>query len=281
MIINNIRNGVNWPVADGVPVRCSRLRVGLGTFIAFDVEGCTDKHAAALIDVAATAIMRVDSRMHPTQPDSDLSNIRAARVGEPVRVDPWTAKVLALAKSVYRASGGVFDPCLPQASGHLDDVELRGCDQVVAHAPVWIDLGGIAKGFAVDCAVEAIMAAGGVGACVNAGGDLRVIGARSYPVACVGPDGSDLRLELRDGALASSQSGGPDRPPQHRGFYNRVEVDAGAPPSSEGAPRAVTIAAGSAALADALTKCALLCAPERLTDLLRHFGAERISYYTR
>ena len=52
-----------------------------------------------------------------------------------------------------------------------------------------IDLGGIAKGYAVDVAVEALRVRGIVSGIVNAGGDLRVLG-RS-------PDGSLWRIGLR------------------------------------------------------------------------------------
>jgi thiamine biosynthesis lipoprotein len=75
------------------------------------------------------------------------------------------------------------------------------------HRPLRIDLGGIAKGYAVDRACEALRAHGVVSALVNAGGDLRVVGSTPWPVAVRHPARPAQRLplcEIADGALATS-----------------------------------------------------------------------------
>jgi len=63
---------------------------------------------------------------------------------------------------------------------------------VIPHAPVHIDLGGIAKGYAVDRALMALRTAGCRGALVNAGGDLAVFGNRKHPSSS-GTGGGRLR----------------------------------------------------------------------------------------
>ena len=73
--------------------------------------------------------------------------------------------------------------------------------------PLWIDLGGIAKGYAVDCAVAQLWAQGASRGCVNAGGDLRVLGSeptRIYLRTESVADGALPVVELADGSLASS-----------------------------------------------------------------------------
>ncbi len=62
------------------------------------------------------------------------------------------------------------------------DIELPEPEMVVIRKRVALDLGGIAKGFAVDRAIEQLMAAGCIGGQVNAGGDMRVFGENATPV---------------------------------------------------------------------------------------------------
>ena len=59
---------------------------------------------------------------------------------------------------------------MPSASGRLGDLEFVFPHSVIPHRPLHIDLGGIAKGYAVDRALMALQAAGCHGGLVNAGG---------------------------------------------------------------------------------------------------------------
>lgn len=86
--------------------------------------------------------------------------------------------------------------CLEWLDGH----------SVRMHAPLHLDLGGIAKGYAVDRACDVLRQCGVEAGCVNAGGDLRVFGRTElihlrHPAnpACLIPLGS-----LDDGACATS-----------------------------------------------------------------------------
>src|SRR5207237_9076434 len=72
---------------------------------------------------------------------------------------------------------------------------------------VRFDLGGIAKGFAVDRAVQILRRARLAFGLVNAGGDLRAFGNRRWPVHVRCPDapGELLQLgSLSNGAVATS-----------------------------------------------------------------------------
>jgi len=111
------------------------------------------------------------------------------------------------------------------------------------HAPVWLDFGGIAKGYAVDLAVARLRRAGVHTGAVNAGGDLRVFGTLEETVHVRSPfDASTLWpvAALKDSACATSASGAVAR----RG------ADAADGPE----PRSVTVLAPTACAADALTK---------------------------
>jgi thiamine biosynthesis lipoprotein len=235
----------------------------MGTLVTLRVEATSEALALAGLEAAWGAILEVEGRMHPMRPGSDLAAMNAAPLHAYVAAHPLTLQLLRLAQDMYRASGGVFDPCLPQAVGHFEDLQLLD-GGVRCRRRLHMDLGGIAKGFAVDRAIAAARAAGCSAGGVNAGGDLRVFG----------PQAEDLRLghrggravRLKDAALAVSAIG-PGAPPEHRGYYCRIE----------GTTRrcdAAAVVAPSAALADALTKCALFMPEERAARLCAARGAQ-------
>ncbi len=256
-------------------IRMTRLRPALGTFVAFEADAASQNAAEAAINAAAAAIVRVEALLHPTRPGSDLWALACSAAHVEVAVDPWTYELLELSQLLHRLSGGVFDPCLPKALGRMRDVELRAPHRVITHAAVSIDLGGIAKGFAVDRAIEAMRRMGCTSALVNAGGDLRVDGLRSHEISCRLPSGECQTLTLSGVALAVSRLEAEDRPPEHQGYY-RHDGDHTAACAAAMASTAAAILAPSAAVADALTKCALLCTPQACSGILNHFNARRL-----
>lgn len=254
----------------GICCCINRLRVGLGTFVSLEAEAPTHQVAQSGIDRAWTAIQRIDKLLHPTRPGSDLQRISKASPGEALEVDAWTHQLLEIAHHVHVATKGVFDPCLPVRRGRLSDLELLDANRVRAHRPLSLDLGGIAKGYAVDRAVQALREAGCSAGFVNAGGDLRSFG-RLRLIRCL-PIGRAVRL--RDGSLAASQPAAPARPTGHRGYYRRATGSSG---RSCVKPHAVAVVqAPTAALADALTKFVLLGPAASQQDVLRQFGARAL-----
>jgi FAD:protein FMN transferase len=241
----------------------SRLRIGMGTFVAIDCEAQTQAIALSGVEAAYAAFAQVERLMHPTRAGSDLLAIHRSPPGRPVAIHAWTWEVLALSRRLNLLSAGVFDPCLPDSAGRLGDLELSAPLSVIAHSPLNIDLGGIAKGFAVDRALEALRTAGCSGGLVNAGGDLAVFGARSHRVVVAGNAGRVVVLE--NAALATSVVRGAARPAEHRGYYNGLDRR----PILSGL---VSVAAAHAAAADALTKCLLAGSPSSET-LLAAFDA--------
>src|SRR5215831_10833463 len=174
----------------------SRLRPMLGTFVAVEVEIGEGADASTAIEAAYCAIERVDRLMHPTRAGSDLERLATAPLGTATQVHPWTHAVLELARELNRQSAGAFDPCLPVAPGRMRDVLLADAG-VTCGARVAIDLGGIAKGFAVDRAVEALIDHGALAGMVNAGGDLRVFGIEARSIELRTPAGALRRSEER------------------------------------------------------------------------------------
>lgn len=83
-------------------------------------------------------------------------------------IHPWTTQLQALSPRVHALSEGLFDPCPPALPGRIRDVELSA-GTVICRAPVAIDLGGIAKSYAVDRAIWALKTCGCSAGLVNAG----------------------------------------------------------------------------------------------------------------
>ena len=237
-----------------------RARPLLGTLVEVRAQGASSTAFDVAADAAFDAIAQVHALMSFHDAGSDLRRIARARAGERLAVHPHTAAVLLRAQRWARVSGGAFDAgCaaravargwLPEPSdgtppGALpfeDALEVEG-HQVRVHAPVWLDFGGIAKGYAVDLAVAKLRRAGVHTGAVNAGGDLRVFGTLEETVLVRSPfDASELWpvAALRDSACATSASG---------------EVSARTPAvDAAPAPRSVTVLAPTACAADALTK---------------------------
>lgn len=231
-----------------------RCRPWLGTFV--EVTG----ESEATVEAAYQAIARAHRLMSFQDPASELARLNRAPVGQPFRCDPWTAEVLRRALFWWRGSDGAFNPARAAGSPGFaveGNLARRTMD-------VQIDLSGIAKGFAVDRAVDAMGSAGGEAGLVNAGGDLRCFGPRTWEIAVVDPDSRApaVAIELRDGALATSA-------PQ--------PAQAGETSLWGRAPhlRSASVQCALALDADALTKIVLADAP-RADHCLAVAGAEAL-----
>jgi FAD:protein FMN transferase len=271
-----------------------RLRIALGTLIAIEASSHSPANTQAAIESAFAAILDVDWRMHPRSARGELARSNDAPLGVPVTVHPSIGELLQLARRLGLLTDGVFDPCLPHRPGRLQDIEIDRDGRVVCHAPVALDFGGFAKGYAVDRAIDALLAHGCTAGLVNAGGDLRVFGAHAEPVLLRRPDGELTPVALNDGALAVSDVDSQRRPAEHQGYYNRVstadransaghgdtaatfEADARVTPDAM-ITRFAAVIAPEACIADALVKCVLLCSKNAAERVLRDFGATRIS----
>jgi FAD:protein FMN transferase len=267
-----------------------RLRIALGTWVAIEPRAAqaalAGEQAAieqAAVKAAYAAIGVIEQTMHPTRPGSELSRINAVPLNTAIRVRPDLWHLLQLAQRLHFLTDGIFDPCLPEQPGRLSDVELRPASVLVCHARVTIDLGGMAKGHAIDRAIETLREHGCASGLVNAGGDLRVFGDHAETIllrqsqssidamAATAPMASGPQefiyhpIQLQNAALAVSDLDATDRPIEHQGYYNHT--------GREPVRRFAAVVAQQAAIADALTKCVLLCNPELATRVLREFDA--------
>jgi thiamine biosynthesis lipoprotein len=236
-----------------------RCRPLLGTF----VEVIADHEEA--IDAAFRAIARVHDLMSAHEPESELSQIiRSAHRG-PVRASEWTLEVLRSATYWAARSNGAFDvvraggsalargviPLHPGQPSPSTDADWRAlsidADSVTLDRPAALDLGGIAKGFAVDRAIDALVDAGCRRALVNAGGDARGLGPEPWPLSVVHPLTRQalVAVELGDVTALATSAG-------LRGDGAQLEFDH--LPSGDHDWISVSVLAPTACDADALTK---------------------------
>jgi thiamine biosynthesis lipoprotein len=254
---------------------CRRAKPLLGTLVEVQLHGSRDE--AAVRD-AFVQIERVHRSMNRHAPDSDISRFNALAVGESVDADPWTLDVLVQAERLRHESGGIFD-CNELAeegreAGEGDRAPAWIIDggRITKLRPARLDLGGIAKGHAVDHAIEALAHLANAGhVLVNAGGDLRHCGPLPVRVAVRDPaDAGRIAVfhDLRGEALASSSAGGLAPRP---GMAPRILDRRGGKPLAPSA--GVSVLAPTCMLADALTKVALLADAASRQALLSRHGA--------
>jgi FAD:protein FMN transferase len=212
----------------------------------------------------------VHALMSAHDPDSELSHINRFAHERCVTIDPWTAAVLERALFWARASEGAFDPIragyhalgkglLPHHEGiqlgnaNWQDMMLEG-RTVRQRRPGCIDLGGIAKGFAVDRAMAAMRADGAAFGLINAGGDLAGFGPEPWDIQIAEPRSraAMLSVPIRNQALATTAL--------HPDGLQGLSADhlVGAHPRWTSA----TVVAPSAMDADALAKIVLSGSPE-------------------
>ena len=255
----------------------------MGTVADFAVAHRDERYAQAAIDAAVTELRFVERMMTRFSTDSDVGRANLAAASEAVTVSAETALVLEEALRWAEASRGAFDPCLGKALvlwdfGHRgvppagDEVrqlagrhlytalELgsRGAEPVVFlrdHAAA-IDLGGIAKGYAVDRAVDALRSYGIYNALVNVGGDLYALGISEdgdpWRIGIRDPDDPDGiidTIEASDRAVATSGDYIQYFTHKGRRFHHMMDPMTGEPRRSP--MRSVTVAAESCMAADA------------------------------
>jgi thiamine biosynthesis lipoprotein len=269
-----------------------RARPLLGTFVEISARGISSTALNHAIDRAFAAIERVHRLMSFHDPASDISKLNRAKAGRIVRVHAWTHQVLRHAHRFAVASDGCFDitiaptlvkwkflpPVDPnvrpsESDANYQHIELLDKNRVRLHRDgMLIDLGGIAKGYAVDRAVAELRKCGAETGLVNAGGDLRSFGERTYPVAIRDPrlnGAASARVSLCDQALATSAHYFAQKKWRSREVTpivdpHRCEVDR--------SYSSVSILAKTCMRADVLTKIVMLRG-EQAFPLLEKFGA--------
>ena len=228
--------------------------------------------------------LRIEEKFSRYKSTSVIGRINGSS-GASLRVDDETSRLLDCAQNCYEVSSGLFDVTsgilrrawsfdgsdrIPAAQIIRALLPLIGWQRVTWCAPeivlpagMEIDLGGIAKEYAVDMALSEALKISRAPVLVNFGGDLRVSGPRldgsAWNVAIEAVDSAGQMagmLHLRAGALATS--GDARRFLLHNGkrYSHILNPRTGWP--VRGAPRSVTVAAQTCVEAGILSTLAML-----------------------
>lgn len=274
-----------------------RARPLLGTFVEIDLADVDERDAEDAVEAAFAAVAEVHRLMSFHEADSDVSRLNRTASSTAVPVHPWTYEVMEVAVEINHRSAGAFDvgvaPTLQQlgqlppdeevASTSVTRIPMAEAIELLAdnhirftHPSVRIDLGGIAKGFAVDRAIDALRGQGVRSAIVNAGGDLAAFGPEARTIHVRDPRSPDkliCQVEVSNQALASSGR-------RFDPFCSTVpRMDSAViEPMTRMPAHAVhgaTVRAPSCIIADALTKVVMLAGTEAAAPL-SHYRASAI-----
>ena len=259
---------------------------------AIGVELWSDERGAG--EAAITAVMdemhRIDRTMSPHKADSELSIINRDAGSRAVPVSAEMARLIVRAAEFAELSSGAFDityAAVGQLYDYRQGIRPSDAELVEARAAVgWrhlvldtqaatvrfarpgmrIDLGGFAKGHAVDNATSILRRRGIAHAMVSAGGDSRVIGDRRGRPWTVGvrdprqPGKVVAMLPLED--VSISTSGDYERFFDSDGvrFHHLIDPATGRSPSSV---QSVTILADDGLTTEALSKIVFVLGIER------------------
>jgi thiamine biosynthesis lipoprotein len=224
---------------------------------------------------------RIDRLMSTWKEDTEISKVNREGSKHPVKISPELFRLLQVSAEYSELTHGAFD--ITYASvGYLYDfkkgvhpdsaaiaralpginwrhmiLDAKNTTVYFTRPGMRIDLGGIAKGYAVDRGIELLQEQGITRAMVNSGGDTRIIGDRFGKPWVVGirdPDHEGktfLRMPLSDTAF--STSGDYERYFDEDGkrFHHIIDPKTG---DSARKVRSVTVISGTAMRTDALTK---------------------------
>ncbi|MHC4881563.1 MAG: FAD:protein FMN transferase [Planctomycetota bacterium] len=214
------------------------FRITMGTVARILVVAQNQPQADAAIDAAFDKIYDIERLMSDYDPNSQLSQVNREAFEHPVPVDAELFEILTAAKLYSCTSGGAFDVTIgpvvqlwrkakddytaPTPEAIAKAKETAGYENLVLDAEnktvtfkkegMFLDLGGIAKGYAIDKAVEILQSAGMQGAMVDIGGDLRCFGTpangkKHWFIGLQDPQNEEdilLKLNMDNRAVATS-----------------------------------------------------------------------------
>ena len=275
-------------------VRRPQAVMGTACTLAAVVDPAKEASAERALDEAETALRSVEAKMSAWLSDSEISRLNASAAGQEVPLSPETLDVLQTAKRAATQTQGAFDvTCRPlielwraagqqgrlptesecnaaRAASHWKLIELTDTGCVKRAGAARVDLGGIAKGYAIDRAIRVLEQAGVDGALVDVGGDVACFGrqasGRDWSVDVKNPfgPGSLAQLHLSGGAVATSGTYARYHEIAGKRYSQIIDPRTGRPAE---AAESVTVAAPSAMVADVWATALSVLGPEGFRHL--------------
>lgn len=273
-------------------------KIIMGTVVEVTVAHGSEVTARMAIDQAMQTIQEIDEIMSPYKPESVISRINRDAASGNIDVGKDVFALIKDSIALSRESHGAFDITLlpimalwgfdqggqvPDSQKIADNLKLVGFEKldlddnnhsVGFKVPgMGLDLGAIAKGWAVDRAMEKIRSLGITDAIIDAGGDLRVIGSRPgkkfWRIGVQHPREQGALVatfDLRDTAIVTS--GDYERYFVADGIRYHHILDPGTGFPARGC-QSVTVLAATTAEADACATAAFVLGPEKGLSFLR------------
>lgn len=209
----------------------------MGTLAQVTVVAPDQRIAQICIKTAFETMAQINQSMNDRDPKSELSELSRTAFGKEAPVSPDLFAVLCASQEYSRLSGGAFDITVgPEVAlwrqmektgirptpEQLEDARAKvGYEKMIlnlqsqtvqlAKEGMKLDLGGIAKGYAVDLAIEAIRQKGALGGMVDIGGNIRCFGrppapAKDWIIGLQNPRAETVlkRIKLNDFSIATS-----------------------------------------------------------------------------
>ncbi len=261
----------------------------MGTRIEIQLWHADPARAAELIAQGMSELDRIEAAMSTYRESSEISRVNREAARQPVVVSQELYDLVAWALQLSELSDGAFDISYDSV-GQLYDFRARerpdsaaiksGLDALdyrlvrlqpknhaiaFAHEGVRINLGGIAKGHAVESVVRLLRDAGVSHALATAGGDTRLLGDRRGKPWVVGIRDPDLetdlvtRLALSDEAISTSGDYERFFDEDGRRYHHIISPSTG---DSARDSRSVTVIGPDATLTDGLSTSLFVLGPE-------------------
>jgi len=280
-----------------------------GTLVDIDLpDGLNAESSQALTAIRAD-FNALHRHLHAWEPGELTDLNRAFSRGDSMRVSPELLHLLQRAKEISVRGQGYFNPAIGQlvalwgfhsdqypVTGPLPDpaaiaqllgsqpsmqqIEIDGARITSSNPQVQLDFGGIAKGYALDRGIDLLRRYHVENAMINAGGDLRAIGARHGHAWRVG-----IRNPFRD-SVAYGLILGPDESVMTSGNYYRFHAASGKRYSHIINPRsgypvdeivsATVITQGDATLADAAATALSVAGSSHWREVARAMGLDSV-----
>ena len=267
----------------------------MGTRITVELWADDRAKGEQAIDAVLDEMRHIDETMSTYKPTSEVSQVNDKAADGPMHISKELFDLLVTARQYSEITEGAFDityasvgymydfrkhvrPSEAQIDKALPAVNYRHVlldpkNQTVRFTQkgVRIDLGGIAKGYSVDCAIDVLKARGFTRAYVSAGGDSRIIGDRFGKPWIVGirdprkGEGEVItRIPLVDAAI--STSGDYERFFDEDGvrYHHIIDPHTG---HSASKVRSATVIAPFATRTDGLSKTAFVLGPDKAMQI--------------
>jgi thiamine biosynthesis lipoprotein len=263
----------------------------IGTFVQVTVITADENQAEAAFKGVFEEFDRVNNLMSAYRDDSELAKVNRASGVKPVVVSPALVNILEISREYSRKTDGAFDVTigpvlrlwgfyrnkgyLPADSELLKAVSRVGWQNLaidkksstvfLTNRGMALDLGAIAKGYAVDRAAGRLKEIGIENAMINAGGNLYAIGDKDgtgWNIGIRHPERDDIFTTLHIQNMAVATSGCYERffDLAGRRFCHIIDAHTGRP--IDNGILSVTIIAPTATDADAMSTSTMLLGPD-------------------